>query len=239
MTYFLERFLLSACSFPFMLEKFLSEYVSAVAGSGADKIVAILFKKKNVNEFLIAKKLNMTINQTRNILYKLADSGLVHFMRKKDLKSGGWYTYFWTLDDYKCLVNYRNSLLKEIEQQEHSLQTMKTKQFFVCKTCGTEVMEEQALLHDFTCVECGQVYSLKDSTESVKEMEKLINKLRDRVELIKIEIDKLAVSISFNESKQSKVVKKGKKKFVKSKKKIKKKIAKKNIKKNKSIKRKK
>lgn len=77
-----------------MIEKFLREYISIVAGSGADKILAILFNKKNVNEFLIAKKLNMTINQTRNILYKLADGGLVHFMRKKDLKSGGWYTYF-------------------------------------------------------------------------------------------------------------------------------------------------
>ena len=111
-------------------------------------------KKKNVNEFLIAKKLNMTINQTRNILYKLADKGLVYFMRKKDLKSGGWYTYFWTLDDYKCLVSYQATLLKEIEIQESIFLIRKTKQFYVCKTCGVEVMEEQAILHDFTCSEC-------------------------------------------------------------------------------------
>src|SRR3989344_6615688 len=209
-----------------MLEKFLNDYVSIVAGSGADKIVNILFKKKNVNEFFIAKKLNMTINQTRNILYKLADKGLVYFMRKKDLKSGGWYTYFWTLDDYKCLVSYRNSILKEIGQQEGALQSRKTKQYYICKTCGIEVMEEQALLHDFTCVECGQVYSLKDPLESIKEVEKSSQKLRDKVAQLQIVIDELAIERAAKQPKNEKIIKKGK-----SKKSTKKKTSKKPVKK--------
>ncbi|MBS3083679.1 hypothetical protein J4423_02640 [Candidatus Pacearchaeota archaeon] len=216
-----------------MLEKFLNDYISIVAGSGADKIVNILFKKKNVNEFLIAKKLNMTINQTRNILYKLADKGLVYFMRKKDLKSGGWYTYFWTLDDYKCLVSYRATLLKEIEIQESILLTRKTKQFYVCKTCGVEVMEEQAILHDFTCSECGEVYISKDPAESVKEVEKSINKLKDKVAQMQIVINELEVlRVPKSEKKEVKKGSKGKKSSskksaFKSKKKFSKKLAKK------------
>ena len=194
-----------------MLEKFLNDYVSIVAGSGADKIVSILFKKKNVNEFLIAKKLNMTINQTRNILYKLADKGLVYFMRKKDLKSGGWYTYFWTLDDYKCLVSYQATLLREIEHQEATLLTRKTKQFYVCKTCGVEVVEEQAILHDFTCSECGEVYISKDPTESVKEVEKSIQKLRDKAAQMQVVIDELALLRVPKVVKKAGLVKKGKK----------------------------
>ncbi len=209
-----------------MLEKFLNEYISIVAGGGADKIVAILFKKKNVNEFLIAKKLNMTINQTRNILYKLADHGLVYFMRKKDLKSGGWYTYFWTLDDYKCLVSYRNSILKEIGQQEGALQSRKTKQYYICKTCGIEVMEEQALLHDFTCVECGQVYSLKDPLESIKEFEKSSQKLRDKAAQLQVVIEELALTRVPKQTKKSSDAKKGK-----IKKSTKKKTSKKTVKK--------
>ena len=218
-----------------MLEKFLNDYVSIVAGSGADKIVNILFKKKNVNEFLIAKKLNMTINQTRNILYKLADKGLVYFMRKKDLKSGGWYTYFWTLDDYKCLVSYQATLLKEIEIQESIFLIRKTKQFYVCKTCGVEVMEEQAILHDFTCSECGEVYTLKDPTENVKEVEKSINKLKDKVAQMQIVINELEVLRVPKVEKKTSIVK-GKKKSskkpaVKSKKKTVKKSYKKPAKK--------
>ena len=50
------------------------------------EIVDLLYGKANVNEFLIAKKLNVTINQARNILYKLGDEGLVSFIRKKDKK---------------------------------------------------------------------------------------------------------------------------------------------------------
>ena len=177
-----------------MLEKFLREIVSLVAGTSADKIVEVMFKKYNVNEFLIAKKLNLTINQARNILYKLADDGLVYFTRKKDLKSGGWYTYFWTLDDYKCLVYYRGRLLKEIEQHEHELLNKRTKQFYFCKICGMEVTEEAALLHDFTCPECGEVFSMKDSVENIKEIEKTIQKLRDKAAQVQIVIDEVAAS---------------------------------------------
>jgi len=195
-----------------MLEKFLSEYVSIVAGSGSDKIVVVLFKKKNVNEFLIAKKLNLTINQTRNILYKLADKGLVHFMRKKDTKGGGWYTYFWTLDEYKSLTNYRDSLSKEIEQQEAILLTNKTKQFYVCNTCGVEVSNEQALLNDFTCTECGSVYSLKNSEQGVKEIEKLIQKMKDKLVLVQVELDKLNASRVPKPAKVEKKTKKSAKK---------------------------
>lgn len=195
-----------------MFEKFLGEYISLIAGSGANKIVEVLFKKKNVNEFLIAKKLNLTINQTRNILYKLADSGLVYFMRKKDLKSGGWYTYFWTLNDYKCLVNYRNLLQKEIEQLEITLNVRKTKQFYSCQTCELEVSDEQALSNDFTCLECGQVYSLKDPVQGISEIEKNLIKLKDRVSLIQTEIDKIDAARVPKEvvKEKAKSVKKGK-----------------------------
>lgn len=204
-----------------MLEKFLKEYVSIVAGSGADKIVDILFKKKNVNEFLIAKKLNMTINQTRNILYKLADKGLVRFMRKKDLKSGGWYTYFWTLDEYKCLINYNSDISKEIEMQESVLVTNKTKQFYVCNTCGIEVSDEQALLNEFTCTECGEVYSLKDAQHGVRETERLIQKMKDKLTQLQIELDKLTVSRAVTSAKKDAKEKLEKQKAKKSAKKLK------------------
>jgi len=67
----------------------IKEIVSGIIGKEGEKIVDILYKKKNVNEFLISKKLSMTINQTRNLLYKLSDRGLIHFIRKKDRKKEG------------------------------------------------------------------------------------------------------------------------------------------------------
>ena len=66
-----------------MLEKFLREVVIVVVGKQSEKIADLLDSKKHVNEFLIAKKMDITINQTRNILYKLSDYGLVSSIEKK------------------------------------------------------------------------------------------------------------------------------------------------------------
>ena len=64
-----------------MLKKFLREVVIIIVGKHAEEIAELLDTKKHVNEFIIAKKMELTINQVRNILYKLSDYGLVSFIR--------------------------------------------------------------------------------------------------------------------------------------------------------------
>ena len=97
-----------------MYQELLKEIVGSTAGEKAKGIVDLLYGKKNVNEFLITKKLKLLINQTRHILYKLADEGLVSFIRKKDSKKGGWYTYYWTLHIGKGLSKYKENLVSNI-----------------------------------------------------------------------------------------------------------------------------
>src|SRR3989338_1121330 len=99
----------------YMHIKLLKDIVAATVGQGATNIVDLLYDKKNINEFFIAKKLKLTINQTRNILYKLSYEGLVTFVRKKDSKKGRWYTYFWTLNLEKSLSKFREKISKDIE----------------------------------------------------------------------------------------------------------------------------
>ena len=94
-----------------MLKDLLKSLVEELAGDYATPIVDILYNKKDVNEFRIAKKMEMTINQIRNILYKLSAEGLVSFIRKKDDKKG-WYIYYWTLETEKCLVKLKKTLKK-------------------------------------------------------------------------------------------------------------------------------
>ena len=62
--------------------KLLKTLAEELVGPDYEKIVDILFNKKDVNEFLIAKKMDLTINQVRNILYKLSADGLVSHIRK-------------------------------------------------------------------------------------------------------------------------------------------------------------
>jgi len=85
-----------------MLNKILKEIVVITVGKQAEPIADLLETNKHVNEFIIAKKLDLTINQTRNILYKISNYGLISSKREKDKKKG-WYTYFWKFEILKCL----------------------------------------------------------------------------------------------------------------------------------------
>ena len=170
-----------------MKVELLKDISQIVAGKNTAPIVDLLFDKKNVNEFLIAKKLSLTINQTRNILYKLSDEGLVSFVRKKDKKKG-WYTYFWTFNPDKALELLQKNILKEMEQLENQLKSREVKRFYFCKSCSIEVSEETALINDFTCPECGEVYELNDNKKALNELNLNINRLKKRLEEINREL---------------------------------------------------
>lgn len=161
----------------YMQIKLLKDIVSSVIGPSGARVVDLLYDKKNVNEFLIAKKLNLTINQTRNILYKLADEGLVSFIRKKDAKKGGWYTYFWTLNSGKSLAKFKESLVKMMADAESKIKSRRAGRFFFCENCHIEYDEENALIHSYTCPECGEALILKDNAVEVENLEKEREKL--------------------------------------------------------------
>ena len=125
--------------------KFLKSIVEHLTNKPASDIVDLLAGKKDVNEFLIAKKLNLTINQTRNILYRLSDFGLVSFIRKKD-KRKGWYIYFWTLNIYESLSLLSQKMRQELDNLKNQLKGRKEKRYYSCNTCTIEVSEDVALL---------------------------------------------------------------------------------------------
>ena len=170
-----------------MQVKLLHDLVEEMAGINTGRIVEILFGKKDVNEFLIAKKMELTINQVRNILYKLSADGLVSFIRKKD-KRKGWYIYYWTLKTEKCLVKLEQSLLKKIENLKGILSSRETKRFYICKPCGIEVGEEKALEHGFSCEECAEVYELSDNSGSIRDTKAKITRTEKELELIRGEL---------------------------------------------------
>lgn len=165
----------------------LKKVVENTAGITAVKIVDLLYGKKDVNEFLIAKKLSLTINQTRNLLYRLSHLGILNSIRKKD-KRKGWYIYFWTFNVLKSLEVLEQTLNNEIQQLQNQLEIKKNTRFYKCAICGREATEESALLTNFTCSECGEIYSLADNAPIIEETRKQIEKLQKELNHIKNEI---------------------------------------------------
>ena len=99
-----------------MLKKLLQEIVVDIAGKQAEEMIDLLTTPKYINEFLVAKKLDITVNQVRNMFYKLSDYGMASHIRKKD-KRKGWYTYFWKIEILKSLELLGNILNKNIIQR--------------------------------------------------------------------------------------------------------------------------
>jgi transcription factor E len=183
-----------------MQVKLLKELVEEITGPENGMLVDILFNKKDVNEFLIAKKMDLTINQVRNILYKLSSQGLVSFIRKKDARKG-WYIYYWTLDTLKSMLKIEEKLKREIDELKAKLNEREFDRFYVCKACNIEVREEQALEEDFSCKECAEVYELTDNTNYIRDIKGRITRKEKDYQIIEEEVEKL-------KSKKSKEIKK-------------------------------
>ena len=171
-----------------MQDKLLYNLVEDIAGEGNGRIVEMLFNKKDVNEFLIAKKMDLTINQVRNILYKLSNFGLVSFIRKKDQKKG-WYIYYWTLNNEKSLALIQNYMRKKIDALEEQLNNRETKRYYTCPYCHIEVSEDVALENGFSCDECAEIYKLTDNTPFVRDIKSKITRLNNEITEIEKELD--------------------------------------------------
>ena len=172
-----------------MDKKLIREAFVEVAGKQAETLIDFLDGKKYMNEFLIAKKLDLPINQTRNILYKISEFGLVSSTRKKDKKKG-WFTYSWKIEELKSLEFLKNMILKKMEQIKNQVNSRETREFYVCEKCHVEFNEENALLHDFTCPECGSILERKDNAKLIKELRKNLDSYGNILKIVGEEVQK-------------------------------------------------
>src|SRR3989344_8168818 len=122
----------------------LHELIRDIAGRNAEPIADILRNRDEVNEYKIAEKLKITVNQVRNILYKLFDKSIVTFRRKKDNQKG-WYIYFWSLNVPKALIQFISIKEKEIEDVKNQINNLETRHYYSCPYGCIEVNEETAL----------------------------------------------------------------------------------------------
>ena len=120
-------------------------------------------------------------------MYKLSDHGLVSSTRKKDKKKG-WYTYFWKIEVLKALEFLKDIMDKRLSQIGSQINSRETKQFYICERCNIEFNEENALLNDFTCNECGDIFTLKDNSKLLRELIRRMDKLKKELVLVDEEI---------------------------------------------------
>jgi len=153
-----------------LTNKIVEDVVSEVAGEDVVPLVNNLKNKKNVSEFKLAENIKKEVNEVRNMLYRLYDSNLVSFIRRKDKKKG-WYIYYWTfnLKRIKYLVNDLKK--KRTERLKERLGREKDSHFFICSKRCIRLDFEQSTGFSFKCPECGELMQQEDNSNMIKDIE--------------------------------------------------------------------
>jgi transcription initiation factor TFIIE subunit alpha len=158
--------------------KIVEDVVSEVAGDDVLPLVRALKNKKNVSEFKLAESIKEEVNTTRNMLYRLYDSNLVSFVRKKDKKKG-WYIYYWTFDSKKIKHLLTNLKKKRLLKLKDRLEREKANHFYSCKSKCIRLDFDQSMEFEFKCPECGELIEQEDNSEEIQKIETEIKELEE------------------------------------------------------------
>ena len=154
----------------------LDELVLTTVGEDVLPLIHILRNKNNISEFKLAEMLNVTVNQIRNMLYRLNEQNLVDFIRKKDKKKG-WYIYYWSLNKKSiegALVRVKN---KQLEDLKVRLGKEQESMFYVCPNGCMRLAMDAAMEHEFRCQECGTLMKEQDNQKTIANIKKMITDL--------------------------------------------------------------
>jgi len=222
-----------------LLDDVMDNLIRDIVGEDAVPLVNLIKKKSNVSEFKIAEKLNLGINQVRNILYRLHAHNLIDFIRKKDKKKG-WYIYYWTFDSDRANELIVENIKKKIENLKNLIKVLERENFFICMNDNVTFTFENAMEHNFSCPECGEVLKQKDNKKNIEKNRNQIRKFGIELNEVRIEFEKIKKRREAMEKRKKKkpVKKKSKKKKSKKKKSGKKKKPVKKKAKKKTVKRK-
>ncbi len=173
----------------------IGSVVVDVAGHDVLPLIEVLKGKKNVSEFTIAEELKEEINTIRNKLYRLYDSNLVEFIRKKDKKKG-WYIYYWTFVPSRIPFLLRNIKKKRIEKLKERLKSEQGGNFFVCSEKCVRVGFERAVDFEFKCPECGKLMNQEDNAQRIAHITKEIEVLeKDMLNITEVSVEEERVDV--------------------------------------------
>jgi transcription initiation factor TFIIE subunit alpha len=158
----------------------IEEAIEKIAGPDGLAVYKLLKGKEDVNEFELAEKLEVTINQIRNIIYRFEKFNLLTNIRKKDRRKG-WYIYFWTLHEEKLQDMVIKIKKEKIARFENLLKLEDGNEFYTCPSKCLRLDSNDALDNGYMCPDCGTVLKLESGKGKV-------NKIKREIKALKLEI---------------------------------------------------
>ena len=158
--------------------KLMREVVTQVVGEDVMPLVKYLKGKKNISEFTIAEDVDLEVNETRNMLYRLHGKHLVTYHRKKD-KVKGWYISYWTLNPSRVIELQRHIHLDRIAKLQERLkkEEQNVNGFFLCTNMCARLDFEKAIEFDFRCPECGVLMNQQNNLRTIEHLKNRIQEI--------------------------------------------------------------
>ena len=156
-----------------ILDKFIDDLILELGGRDVVPLVNLIKNKSNVSEFKLAAKLNITVNQVRNMLYRLNSHNLVDFTRKKD-KTKGWYIYFWSFNmklAKELALNLKNNKIIMLRKR---LDKESNETYFACPGECVRFDSTNAMEYQFKCPECGKILVKEENKKNIDKLNKEI-----------------------------------------------------------------
>lgn len=157
--------------------KMTEEVVTELVGEHALPIIDFLRGKTRISEFIVAEELDMEINETRNILYKLFEHNIVTFIRKKD-RIKGWYICYWDLNEIMVPQIKEKMDDQKLEKMEERLSKEEAHTFYLCSNACNRMDFDTAMEFQFKCPECGSLMHQQDNTRTIEFLKDRIKELR-------------------------------------------------------------
>src|SRR3989344_2041173 len=167
-----------------LLDKVIEDFLTENIGKDVIALYQLLNGKAPISEFVLAEKLNLTVNQVRNMLYRMYTFTLVNFTRKKDKKKG-WYIYYWEFDKRIGLEVAVENKEKRLEILRTLVKNEETTQYFSCPGNDVRLNFETAIEHDFKCPECDKVLVQDNNSRKIQRLQKTISELEIELKEIK------------------------------------------------------
>ena len=204
-------------------KEMIEDLVSSLAGGETILLTDLLVDNPGISEFDLADKLEISINEVRNLIYKLQDHNLVYSTRKKD-RQKGWYIYYWTFN----MIHAKDLLITKKQKEIIKLEEIRDEEIegklYACPNRCLRMSLEDAMEHGFKCPECEKILVQEKDEKDIKKIALDIEQLKKDIH----ELKQLEFKVVDEEDEKKKKVKKvAKKKVVKKKiKKVKKKVKK-------------
>ena len=156
--------------------------INEIAGERAVPIIEYLKNRKNVSEFIIADKVKMDMQTTRNILYTLNSHNVATYIRRKDRKKG-WYISYWTFNRKRVrelIVKLKKEKIVKLTDRLNKEEVNKGN-FFICSKACARLDFEQATEFEFKCPECGTLLNQQDNAKTIENLKNTIKELEKEI----------------------------------------------------------